>query len=438
MSSFDLILDEFRNIIAIIAVELVLIMPFMEKRNRFALRLIVGIVVCLAFSNLYIYVHDFLVASQNTAAQISISIVWYTAILLLTGGLMATCFKMNITEVVWLLLTAYAAQHTVYVLVNELICYGLFENKLNQWLVLLIYAVMAAVVCFIVYRMFVPSLKARKHLYIQHSLQNCLAMCVFLAVFLISAFVNQANARQDYTKINYLSVASDFINCILVIVVQYISMRTSRIRDEKETLRVLLENEKEQYDRFKNTVDYINLKCHDLKHEIAAMQREGNLNLTRLHEATQNIAVYEAFAKTGNETLDILLTDKNLICIGKGITLSYMADASGLSNMDATDIYVLFGNLLDNAIEYVSGLDEDKRFIRLFIRTRGHMKFIHQENYFEGDLTLSSGLPQTTKPDKIYHGFGTKSMRRIAEKYGGDMQITTEDNLFKIDIIIAK
>ncbi|MGN0813761.1 MAG: GHKL domain-containing protein [Candidatus Coproplasma sp.] len=438
MTDFYFVIDEFRNILSIIAIELVLTLPFMERRRHYLVRLICGITVCLALSSLYVQLHRFIVSSSSLLLITVLSILWYTLILLLTGGLMLLCNKTNLTELVWILITAYAAQHVIYVIVNELICFGIFSNTLNNWIMLLLYVAVAAIIYFIIYKVFVPNMRNRRHLYIQHSMRNCAVLCIFLIVFLCSTFINQASARQDYTKLNYLAAASDFINCALVIVVQYVSLRNSRTKTEKDTLQTLLDNEKKQYDTFKNAVDYVNIKCHDLKHEIAVMQREGNINSARLEEMTKNIAVYESFARTGNETLDILLTDRNLICARKGITLSYMADASGLSVMEATDVYALFGNMLDNAIEYVDGLeDEEKKFIRLFVKNQGNLRVIHQENYFEGNLTFADGLPQTTKEDKNYHGFGTKSMRMIAEKYGGELLMHTDSNLFTVDIVIT-
>ena len=114
-----------------------------------------------------------------------------------------------------------------------------------------------------------------------------------------------------------------------------------------------------------------------------------------------------------------------------------MADAAELGIMDASDVYSMFGNLLDNAIEYVQNIeDRGKRFIRLFIKPQGAMLLIHEENYLESEVKLVDGVPQTSKDDKLYHGFGIKSMQRTARKYGGDLKINSEGNLFKIDLFI--
>lgn len=433
-----LLIDEYRNILAIIAIELVLILPCMEKRNHYWLRLVSGIVFSLLFVSLYGVLHKTILTTNSVSLISVISVIWYILVVIWTGGLMAFCHKMNMTELVWILITSYAAQHFIYVAVIELIFFGLLGSSGYVWQQLLAYIAFTIAICTLMYFLFTPNLRARKHLYVQNSLRNCIVLSVFLFIFLASTFINQANARQDYVGINYLSVCSDFVNCVLVVAVQYVSLRGARLRNEKEMAFTLLRSEKKQYETFKNAVDYINIKCHDLKHEIAAIHREGVFNKKRLDEITDKISVYESFANTGNETLDFLITEKNLECSKLGISLSCMADASGFRIMEAEDIFVLFGNMLDNAVEYLKNVEDgDKRFIRLYINRHGNLNIIHQENYFEGDLTFANGLPQTIKPDRINHGYGVKSMRRIAEKYGGEMSVSVNSNIFKIDIVIV-
>ena len=104
--------------------------------------------------------------------------------------------------------------------------------------------------------------------------------------------------------------------------------------------------------------------------------------------------------------------------------------------MDTTDIYSLFGNALSNAIESVS--DEpliDNRCIGVTVQSAGDMLFIHVENYFSGEIELENGLPVTRK-DRDYHGFGMKSMERIAYKYGGEISVVAAEEKFNLDVIL--
>lgn len=127
---------------------------------------------------------------------------------------------------------------------------------------------------------------------------------------------------------------------------------------------------------------------------------------------------------------------KRLHCATNGIQFTCIAEGDKLQFMEAMDIFSLFGNILDNAIECETILAPETRFIHLSVRVVNQMLIIHAENHFEGTLELRDGMPVTTKEDRTYHGYGMLSIRRIVEKYGGNFEITTGDQLFQIDIML--
>ena len=99
------------------------------------------------------------------------------------------------------------------------------------------------------------------------------------------------------------------------------------------------------------------------------------------------------------------------------------------------DTYFLLKNALDNAVEAVCSLSAGKeRFISLTARKEGEMVVIHCENPCR-EVTFSDGLPQTQKDTK-YHGFGMKSMERIAARYGGTLSCAVKKNVFYLDVIL--
>ena len=67
----------------------------------------------------------------------------------------------------------------------------------------------------------------------------------------------------------------------------------------------------------------------------------------------------------------------------------------------------------------------------------GKLVTIHVENYYDGlDRKIGASLPQTTKQNRSYHGFGLRSIQMTAEKYGGEMSVHAQDNLFSLDVIL--
>ena len=61
---------------------------------------------------------------------------------------------------------------------------------------------------------------------------------------------------------------------------------------------------------------------------------------------------------------------------------------------------------------------------------------MHIENFCDRKIEFKVGLPLSTKNDAFYHGFGTKSMKYIVNKYHGNMIIANKDNLYTIDIMM--
>lgn len=126
-------------------------------------------------------------------------------------------------------------------------------------------------------------------------------------------------------------------------------------------------------------------------------------------------------------------------CESKQITLTSVVDGKLLDFMYTMDLCSIFGNALDNAIEYEQRLEDPaKRLIHLSVSAQKGFILIQVENYFEGQLQFQDNLPITTKMDKAMHGFGMKSMRHAAQKYGGTLTTSVSNNWFELKILIPR
>ena len=147
--------------------------------------------------------------------------------------------------------------------------------------------------------------------------------------------------------------------------------------------------------------------------------------------------IYDSSVNTGNKALDTVLMEKKLYCEKYLIQLTCIADGEKLTFMQPADVYSLFGNALDNAIESVLKEEEtEKRVISLSVSERMQLLTIRVENYLAEKPEILNGLPVTTKDDKKHHGFGMKSIQYIARKYGGEISVASEDHAFILNIII--
>lgn len=243
---------------------------------------------------------------------------------------------------------------------------------------------------------------------------------------------------QDITLVTEIICRIPFICCnIVVLVLMFGMMERSKLKEEKTVLEQLLVKNAKQYELSKNNIEMINMKCHDLKNQISVLRTEGNKDY--LDDIERDIMLYDHLAKTGNTALDVVLSEKSFLCEKHKISFTYMVDGKCLDFIDPVDVATLFGNALDNSIEYLSDIsDEKKRVISLVVFGKNNLTSIHIENYYEDSVDLSSGLPKTTKDDKESHGFGLKSIEYIVKKYGGNFVLNTGHNLFSLDIMIFK
>jgi len=214
-----------------------------------------------------------------------------------------------------------------------------------------------------------------------------------------------------------------------------------RVRGELEAMESILQNQYLQYQQSKESIALIDRKYHDLKHQIAVLRAEPDeeKRSAYLDEMENEIRTYEAQNKTGNPVLDTVLTGKSLYCVQHGITLTCVADGKLLDFMDVMDLCSVFGNALDNAIECVEKLEPaEKRLIHVTVSAQKEFVLLRFENYCEAVPAFDDGLPVTTKGDAAYHGYGLKSIRFIARKYGGSMTVRTEKNWFELRVLLPR
>lgn len=226
---------------------------------------------------------------------------------------------------------------------------------------------------------------------------------------------------------------------IAILYAYHIQLYDLRVRHELKAVQNILQHQYSQYQQSKESIELINFKYHDLKNQIIAVRAEEDADKRNVYlkKMEDEIKLFEAQNKTGNHVLDTLLASKNMYCIKHGITLTCVADGSLLNGIDVIDICTIFGNALDNAIEYEQRMEEaEKRLIHVSVFAQKGFTMIRFENYFEGELELNGDLPKTTKLDPFNHGYGLKSIRYAVEKYDGVVNVSHQDNWFELKVLI--
>lgn len=263
-----------------------------------------------------------------------------------------------------------------------------------------------------------------------------LSFSFFQSILLLSGYRAEALRLWESWPLDLLME----LYCLTLIYLQHETFKKSAMRHELAMLNQLQMQQRQQYELARDTIAIINRKCHDLKHQMQAMRfvGQGVQREQYFEELEGAIRIYDAITKTGNEVLDTVLTEKSLICEANGIQAHCVADGKLLDFMDPVDLYTIFGNALDNAIEAVKKLESrEQRVIDVMVYQEKQFLAIQVINPLATELRFNEeGLPLSTKLADGYHGFGLKSIRHTVGKYGGFVTVRPERDCFCLRILL--
>lgn len=393
----------------------------LKRRKLFVLRLALSLLVCYGFSRIYSY---------ELSRIFAYAVFRYIMLFTLVCAAVWVCFRVRVYNAVFIGISAYAVQF--------------FTNKLYEFLDFLvlsalplgweivIYIVLFAACYAVMYLIFGRSLRKKLTLEIERKdLLLCYIALICVTIILnvvITLYITDINIWTELVIAVYGMVCAIFILCL-----QTGIFRKSALKSEMQQMEHIRNMERRQMEVSKATIDLINVKCHDMKNMIASYGK--SISGEDVKELQSLISVYDNSVKTGNATLDLIIAEKSPYMQQQKITFTCMADGVAINFMRPGDIYSLFGNALNNAVEAaVKMKDESMRVVSLGIKRSKGMVCVHMENYFDGELESEDGRFKTSKGDESWHGFGTKSMLLITEKYGGSLTVKAENNIFKLDI----
>lgn len=363
----------------------------------------------------------------------------YMAVTALTSGIVWLCFDATVPEALLYGVAAFAMQHFCHdfvMLVLQLARLNSGAFVQTPLYTVVRFAGMAATYA-LLYPLFVRKFKPDQEK-IRSGARWAVLSATMLCLVCAMYGVLDRSGIEGFGSI-VIHVYDALCTAFGMMLLMYVS-ENDALSGELNTLHRMWQMQRERYELARENVQLINVKCHDIRKHITALyaREAGRAPGERfVQEVERSIRIYDAIANTGCDSLDVILTEKSLFCEKHHIRMTCMADGRNLAFLEDVDLYCLFGNILDNAIESVRQIeDAEKRVINLDVRTSGDLLRIQEENYFSGTLRFEDGLPITTKADRDQHGFGMKSIRLIVDKYGGEMEITARDGVFSLNILL--
>ena len=208
------------------------------------------------------------------------------------------------------------------------------------------------------------------------------------------------------------------------------------------TMDSMLKSQYNQYRNYQESIDLINMKYHDLKHQIAGLRAETDIDKRTewLDAMEDDIRGFESVTNTGNKVLDTIIAGKIIHGQKYDIKFTCVIDGKLLEFMHVTDICTIFGNAIDNAIENVVMIkDIEKRIIHVTVSAKNKFVLIQFQNYCEvkpNEDKRGIRLFESSKADKRNHGFGLKSIQYTVDKYDGTMKAGMNKDWFELTILI--
>ena len=401
----------------------------LPKRSMFALR---AVLTCALFA----LVTGTLVLTGGSSFWVQVPKFAVTLAFLICGILV--CFRTTISGAAFCATVGYVAQNIASGISNWLgdvaTAAGTSIPSDVQRLVLLVCCVVVYALAYLLLARRIDSVALARSEGRGMFVMALLVVCVNIASDAVIKGLPDFGV--DIARMSTLYLTHVIVS-IFALAMEYELLVNNGLRVEVATMeRMRLERER-SYRLSRDTIDAINVKCHDIRHQIRQLGEQGAVVDGRVLDSIEHeVDVYDSHVETGNEVLDAALSEKGLVCSAEKIRLACIVDGSAVDFMETADIYSFFGNALENAINACRKVgDRGARSISVMVRKGAGMAIVHIENSCPEPVEFEDGLPRTAG-DPLQHGFGTRSMRATVERYGGVLTMSQADGVFTVDAVI--
>lgn len=260
-------------------------------------------------------------------------------------------------------------------------------------------------------------------------------------VTLIGMSISMSLAELPFSKeiesqIIILTIILVSINVILYVMISQIQ----NLQKSKYELQLLQEKMKFDESRHNDAAaiwDNVRKVQHDMKQHLTVIS--GQLSENKVDECKSyintlfpNIDRFGNTIKSDNKVLDYLINSK--LCNMKDAQIVVSGSVGDLSDIRDIDLACLIGNILDNAIEAVAGL-ERKKIELLFMKQNSNRIIICKNSIAKSVLAENKNL-HSTKTGGNSHGYGHIIINKIVEDYNGMVDYFEEDGMFGVQVIL--
>lgn len=193
------------------------------------------------------------------------------------------------------------------------------------------------------------------------------------------------------------------------------------------------EFQKKYYEEIDHQIIQLHKIKHDYKNELLTLcdlfLKDSTSALNILCNYITDLDEISFDTYSSNKYLNSILRIKYTLAKKMNIKITSSAFIPQGLDLKYSEIGIIFGNLLDNAIEANTLLSEAHRYIILKTQYFDDFLFVHIKNPYDSAIT-SPKMPIEE------HGYGLKNVKQIVEQHNGVIKFDTSNNVFEVDIIL--
>lgn len=288
--------------------------------------------------------------------------------------------------------------------------------------------------------------------YIHGKIHRDISIKYFLTILLIpisSIFLIHNIFLIAFQNRIYISFA--IISSLLLLIISYVIFEIfnwmeydSEIKEQNRIFEQQLKICDQQTAEKENLYMEIKQIRHDIKNHLTAIlgliQKNGKQEAENYIYNLLNDGIIEPSEKaahSGNIVIDSLVNYKCALAHKEGIDFQADIFIPSLLPFQAAQLAIIFGNLLENALEACRKITEGKRYIHIQASYVKEVLFIMICNPYIGKrIKNKNGKYLTSKKDTSHHGYGLLSVEQSVSCYDGQISITEKDNIFKVSIVM--
>ena len=193
--------------------------------------------------------------------------------------------------------------------------------------------------------------------------------------------------------------------------------------------------QKEYYDTLGRQMNEIREIKHDINHFTGTMRQladDGNFEKLRsfLNEYCEKAKMDQLPIFCEHTICNSVIGYYYLRAKEYGISFTSHCHISEEIGMRDSDLCIVFGNALDNAINACKHMDQaESGFISIETETMKGQRLIKVTNSYQGQLIFKNEKYISSKSGNS-HGYGIKNMTKVVEAYGGFVKIEHKEGLF--------